>query len=115
LPVRDEQGLWAQRLPLQLLAALTMVVLNVITEPVMERLPWSGQSACLTGLLLGLHTILFSVLRADPVPTWRGLGLELWAALALVALSILSALWITVPRMVRLVRSAEARKLQSAG
>ena len=56
LPAADETGVVARRLPLQVLAALTLALMT--------------------------HTFLFSLLRTDPTLRWLGLRADSWAALA---------------------------------
>lgn len=85
LPAADETGVVARRLPLQVLAALTLALLYGALE--LRLSLWSvtpvpsGGRACLTLLALMLHTFLFSLLRADPALRRLGLRVDSWAAL----------------------------------
>jgi phosphatidylglycerol:prolipoprotein diacylglycerol transferase len=76
----DERGLWAVRLPLQFLAAISLFLIFSTWEAKFpKRRP--GQRAALTWLLFSAHTLFFSFLRADPRPIWQGLAWDEWAAL----------------------------------
>lgn len=81
LPGRDESGLVAPRLPVQLLAALSLLVYYAWLELRARLAPASGQKGGLTALGLALNLLFFSFLQADPAPRWLGLRLDTWAAL----------------------------------
>lgn len=98
LPAPDEQGLMLARFPLQLSAAAVLLLLFALLEPLFNRLPRRGQAAAVTGLTFGLHTAFFTLFRADPLPTWQGLALELWGALAVLLLSLAAAIYSFWPR-----------------
>jgi len=84
LPAADETGVVARRLPLQVLAALTLALMYGALELRLPPAPaiLAGEKACLTLLALMTHTFLFSLLRADPTLRWLGLRADSWAALA---------------------------------
>ncbi len=87
LPARDEWGVMASRVPVQVMgAALTLLITWLID--------WAGRRVRVAGLsasigVFGIAGVLFalSYLRADPVPIWHGLRLEAWGALGLMVIS----------------------------
>jgi phosphatidylglycerol:prolipoprotein diacylglycerol transferase len=98
LPSRDEWGVVASRVPVQLIGAAATLLIIWLLDTVGRRLPVRGMGAMLG--LLGLSAVLFglSYLRIDPTPIWRGLRLEAWGALGLMILSgltvvVLLAYW----------------------
>jgi prolipoprotein diacylglyceryltransferase len=105
LPGRDEWGVVAARLPVQLMGAVLTLVLLILLEWLGKRWP-PGLSATLG--LFGLSAIVFglSYLRVDPVPVWRGWRLEAWGAAVLMAISagivvVLLVQWRLRPRPAR--------------
>lgn len=107
LRLPDENGLLASRWPLQLSAAASLLLLTWRVERGSAgtfKLP--GGQACSLGLALGLHTLLFSWLRADNPLTWRGLRLDLAAAGGLAGLCLLGLVWLGL----RQLRTAYAEK-----
>ncbi len=80
------------RLPLQVLAALTLALLYGALELRLFPKPGSpslsGERASLTLLALMAHTFLFSLLRADPALRWLGLRVDSWVALAFALLAL---------------------------
>lgn len=93
----DERGVWAVRLPLQWLAALSLLVIFFIWETRFpKRRP--GQRAALTWLIFSAHTLLFSFLRADPRPVWRGLAWDEWAAIVYMGSALIFFLMAFWPR-----------------
>lgn len=95
LLISDETGQAAARFPLPELAALTLLfafglLINRLSR--VKTLP-PGRIAALSGLLLGAHTLLFSIWIAAPGPSgWFGLRPGVLAALILSALCALSLL-----------------------
>jgi len=101
---RDEWGVLASRVPVQLIGASLTLFILVLLELPGKRWPpglaasigWFGISAIVFGL---------SYLRADPMPIWNGLRLEAWGAVLLMALSaglvvVLLVRWRARPRPV---------------
>ena len=88
-PARDEWGVLANRVPVQLMGAIfTLVIIWV--------LDWAGKRISIPGLvstigLFGLSAVLFSLsfLRADPTPVWKSLRLEAWGAVILMITSLI--------------------------
>jgi len=87
LPARDEWGVVAPRIPVQLIGALFTLAIVWWSDWAARRWTIPGLSAGLG--LFGNTTLLFalSYLRADPVPIWQGLRLEAWGAIGLMVLS----------------------------
>jgi phosphatidylglycerol:prolipoprotein diacylglycerol transferase len=87
LPVCDEWGVIADRIPVQLLGAISTLILIWVLDRSAKRLPVQGMSATLG--LFGLSTIVFvlSYLRVDPTPVWNGLRSEAWGAMGLMIFS----------------------------
>jgi prolipoprotein diacylglyceryltransferase len=83
LPARDEWGVLADRIPVQLLGAISTLIMIWLLDRSGKRLPVQGLSATLG--LFGLSAVVFglSYLRADPTPIWNGLRLEAWGAIGL--------------------------------
>ena len=88
VPVPDEWGQVMARFPLQFSAALIFLVYNWVVAAVLTGRSFPGQRAALVGL--GLAGVQFSaaLLSAEPVPLWRGLSYEAWAALGLGVFSL---------------------------
>ncbi len=86
LAARDEWGVLAGRVPVQLIGAVLTFILLVLLEWLGKR--WPAGLVASTGLF-GISASLFglSYLRADPMPIWHGLRLEAWGAVALMILS----------------------------
>jgi prolipoprotein diacylglyceryltransferase len=87
---RDEWGVLADRAPVQLIGAISTLILIWLVDRAGKHLPIKGMSACLG--LFGLSTIVFmlSYMRADPIPIWNGLRLEAWGAVSLMIFSSLT-------------------------
>ncbi len=95
LRLPDEQGLLAYRWPLQLAAAVSLLLLTWRVERGSAgtfKLP--GGQAFSVGLAFGLHTLTFSLLRVDHPPVWLGARLDLAAAGGLSALCLAGLIWL---------------------
>lgn len=94
VPARDEWGEIAPRWPLQLVgAALTLLIAwGVDQARVRGWLHAPGLAAALAVGGIALTLAWAAGLRADPVPQWRGFGLDTWAALGLILLSTTGAI-----------------------
>jgi phosphatidylglycerol:prolipoprotein diacylglycerol transferase len=90
LPARDEWGVLADRIPVQLIGAISTLMLIWLLDRSGKRLPVKGMSASIG--LFGLSAVVFalSYLRADPIPIWNGLRLEAWGAIGLMIFSSLT-------------------------
>jgi prolipoprotein diacylglyceryltransferase len=88
VPSLDESGAASLRFPLQPLAALTLLAFFWLLETRVKPLHPAGK---LSGLALGgflLHLLIFSLLRADPSPTWCGLRVDAWFAILYLAIFV---------------------------
>jgi phosphatidylglycerol:prolipoprotein diacylglycerol transferase len=76
----DETGQWASRFPLQWVAAVTLFLVYFGWE---QRFPSkrTGQRSAITWLIFMVHTLLFSIFRADLRPGWQGLSWDIWFAI----------------------------------
>lgn len=82
IPTWDESGASANRLPLQLLAAFTLLIYCFWLEASEKNFRKEGQKAALMLLGLSVNLLIFMPLRADPAPGWLGVRLDVWAAIA---------------------------------
>ncbi len=100
LPARDMAGMWSNRWPLQLIAALLVVAIFWGSEWVRDRagVQSPGLAASLGMATLAIVLLGASFLRADPYPLWRAIRLETWAALVLLVLALLSGMLAFVRR-----------------
>lgn len=92
LPARNEWGVVARRLPVQLLGALFSLGTIWLVERLQKRLPVPGMAMLLFLAALSLQLLALSFLRAEPLPAWLGLRLDSWAALGLAGISLLALL-----------------------
>jgi phosphatidylglycerol:prolipoprotein diacylglycerol transferase len=93
----DETGMWASRLPLQWLAAISLFLIYFSFEHHFPRRR-SGQAAALSWLLLMIHTLTFSLLRADLRPGWQGLSWDIWAAIFYLTTAVFVCLIVFYPQ-----------------
>ena len=95
LPARDEWGIVSRRVPVQVLGALWTILLFWLFEvgkywkKSSAWLAHLGSRVALTSLGLSLGMLGLSFLRGDPAPVWRELRLESWAAMVIIAVSLL--------------------------
>jgi prolipoprotein diacylglyceryltransferase len=90
LPARDEWGVLADRIPVQLLGAILTLIIIWLLDRSSKHLPVKGMSATLG--LFGLSAVMFvlSYLRADPTPVWNGLRLEAWGGIGLMIFALVT-------------------------
>jgi prolipoprotein diacylglyceryltransferase len=90
LPGRDEWGVLAYRVPVQLMGATLTLVLIWLLEWASKHIPVPGLNAVIG--LFGLSVVIFalSFLRVDPTPMWNGFRLEAWGAIGFMIFSIIS-------------------------
>ena len=93
----DETGMWASRIPLQLLAALSLFLIFFSFEHHFPRRR-NGQAAALTWLILMVHTLIFSFLRADLRPGWQGLSWDIWASIIYLIAALIIFLIVFYPQ-----------------
>ena len=89
LPLVDEWGRVAPRLPLQAAAALLLLGYNWVIAAALPHSAWPGLRAALSGLGLAAVQLAAAMLAAEPVPLWNGYPMDAWAAAALAALSLI--------------------------
>jgi phosphatidylglycerol:prolipoprotein diacylglycerol transferase len=77
---RDEAGIILLRVPVQLAAAITLVILLAIIERLSSGIRKPGIKSSLVGFTFSVHMLAFSFMRIDPMQTWQGLRIETWAA-----------------------------------
>ncbi len=85
-----ENGLMQLRLPVQLMAALSLLAFLTWIELKSMARERPGRWAALNALVLSGNLLVFSLLRADPAPLWDGLRADAWAALLFTGLSMLA-------------------------
>ena len=90
LPGRDEWGVLANRVPVQLMGAIITLVLIWLLDWAGKRLPIPGLNAAIGLFGMSAVIIALSFLRADPTPIWNGLRLEAWGAIGLMIFSLSS-------------------------
>jgi prolipoprotein diacylglyceryltransferase len=92
LSIKDEWGIWQQRLPIQLIDATLTVALFWGIEKFknqMRSTP-SGLAASLGLAGLSLILLITSLLRVDPYPLYNGLRIESWASIIFFGIALLS-------------------------
>jgi len=87
VPARDEWGVLANRIPVQMVGAASTLVIIWLLDRSSKRLSVHGMSASIG--LFGLSAVVFglSYLRSDPTPIWNGFRLEAWGAIGLMIFS----------------------------
>jgi phosphatidylglycerol:prolipoprotein diacylglycerol transferase len=90
LPARDEWGVLAYRVPVQLIGAVSTLLIIGLLDRASKRITVPGVSAATGVFLIALVVFCLSFLRADATPTLQGLRLEAWGALGLMVICILT-------------------------
>jgi phosphatidylglycerol:prolipoprotein diacylglycerol transferase len=98
LPAVDEWGAWLPRVPVQLVASLLAVAAFTLLEWGRSYLKRPGQMGSLTLLVLAVLMAGMSLLRVDPVQSWHGLRLDVWASLFFTSLFLPSCVVSFLPR-----------------
>jgi prolipoprotein diacylglyceryltransferase len=80
----DESGVISLRVPLQPIASITLFIVMSLVEWKARNMG-CGFTFGWVGLILSLHTLVFSFLRSDAVQILFGLRLDTWLAMLLVA------------------------------
>lgn len=104
LPAKDEWGMVAARWPVQATGIVVTAVVAAALSLGRQGLRQAGLAAALGVLALSLQLLAAAFVRGDPMPTWLGLRLDAWGALASTALSTaaLAALWLHPKRTAHL-------------
>ncbi len=101
LNVRDETGAYLLRIPLQPLAAFSLLVFLGLAELLLQKTTRPGLRSSILVLIFSIDMLLFTFMRADPSPTWLGLRVESWAAIVYTFCAILSTIIILeIPRRI---------------
>ena len=96
LPARDEWGVLAYRVPVQLIGATLTLVYIWLLDRAGKRLAIQGMSAALGLFGLSLEIFVLSFMRADPVQLVYGMRMEAWGAIGLMLVSVLSVVVLLV-------------------
>lgn len=80
MPMLDERGVYNLRFPVQPLAAATLILFFILLERYVKPRRPAGRLSGLAVLGVLTHFLLFSFLRADPMPRWNGLRMDTWFA-----------------------------------
>lgn len=89
LPARNEWGMIARRVPVQLIGAMLALITFGAADWLRSRVKTPGQIALLALMALSAELFALSFLRADPAPAKWGLHLESWAAISLALVFLL--------------------------
>ena len=84
MPMLDITGVTAPRVPVQPAAAFTLLLILGATEWLWQKPVPTGRRMGILMLVLSVHTLLFSLLRADPVQPLLGIRLDVWASILFV-------------------------------
>jgi prolipoprotein diacylglyceryltransferase len=90
LPARDEWGVLAYRVPVQLIGAIVTLVIIWFLDRVSKWITIPGISASLGVFLIAAELFALSFLRADSTPILYGLRLEAWGAIGLMLVCLLT-------------------------
>lgn len=95
----DETGLLASRFPLQWTAAVTLFLIYFSWE---HRFPKqrTGQRAAITWFIFMIHTLIFSIFRADLRPGWQGVSWDIWFAILYLITALICILIAFYPKKV---------------
>jgi prolipoprotein diacylglyceryltransferase len=88
VPMLDLNGVTAPRVPVQPAAALTLLALLGGIEWMWKGAIPAGRKSGVMLLVLGVHTLLFSFMRVDPVQPVLDIRLDVWAAILLVLITL---------------------------
>jgi phosphatidylglycerol---prolipoprotein diacylglyceryl transferase len=80
LPTLDESGLWLSRFPLQIAAAVVLLLFLVWFEIKQPEPAFQGYTFAITGLALSAVMFAASFLRGDSAPVWLSIRVETWVA-----------------------------------
>lgn len=103
LPVLDSDGTLTYRFPLPYLAAAALLLIARPVEKKALAIQMPGARAALLGLVLAVHTLLFSSWRADAVPIYHNLRLDYAVSYLLGGVSLLGVLVLGVVNLIRVL------------
>ena len=81
MPMLDNTGVIALRVPLQPVAACTLLLILCAIEWRWRKPVPKGRRMGVLMVVLSVHTLLFSLLRADPVQAFLGIRMDVWASI----------------------------------
>jgi prolipoprotein diacylglyceryltransferase len=87
MPMLDISGVTTPRVPVQPAAALTILMLLGAMEWVWKKPAPAGRRMAVLLLVLSVHTLLFSLMRTDPVQPFFGIRLDVWISILLIFVS----------------------------
>lgn len=99
VPSLDEAGAYAPRWPLQLLAALSLLVYFLLLERLVKPSRSPGRLSGLAGFGIMIHLLCISLLRADPGLSWNGMRADAWIAIACTAAFMVMVLIFNLVKM----------------
>jgi phosphatidylglycerol---prolipoprotein diacylglyceryl transferase len=86
-PSRDEWGVMAYRIPVQLIGAIGTLVIMVILDRAGKKITIPGMTASMGVFAFSSEIFILSFLRADPTLIWYGWHIEAWGAIGLMIFS----------------------------
>ena len=101
MPALDETGTIGLRVPLQLVAAVSILFFFVFLESYIHIFNRPGQLIGITSLGLSIIMLLFSRFRADPLPVWNGIRTDILAGSLFVLMSLLICSATFIPNQVK--------------
>lgn len=107
VPAADVSGQVLLRSPVQLLAAVSLLVFLGVLELSLIRVRLPGIRGGAAGMVFTLHMLLFTFMRTDPAPALLGLRLETWYAILIAGIFFFGELAILI-----LSRSVRIKKPQ---
>lgn len=92
MSMADESGVVSKHIPLQPLAALTLVAFFwfLETRKKLQRTPGRISGIAISGLLL--HTLATTLVNGSPSPVWNGLRTDTWYAIVFLAFFLILVL-----------------------
>ena len=98
LPTRDEWGLISDRWPTQLTGSLATLGFHWFVEVMKARgrVRTPGLAANLLVASFSVVLLAISPFRADPRPIWRGIPLEIWFSIGILALSLITTVFLVI-------------------
>ena len=102
LMMMDESGMQTLRLPLQPLAAASLILLLGTAEWLLKKAERPGLKAGMIGLIFSLHAVFFSWMRVDPVQQYLSFRLDTWAAALFSLAALLMLIFILIRKPQRL-------------
>jgi phosphatidylglycerol---prolipoprotein diacylglyceryl transferase len=96
--ITDDAGLTALRVPVQPVAVISLILLLGLSEWLMRRVQRPGLKFTIIISVLSIHTLLFSLMKADPMQRFLNFRVDTWAAGFYLAGSLLFTLILLVSK-----------------